>query len=111
MAETSLNVIITADPAGAITGIRAVKDAADTAGSGMTKAFDKATSETGNLFTRLGTTMGNWGIPFASTVTNMGTKLDQASSHGKGFGQAMSDVGGIVTAVGAVALVGVGVES
>ena len=111
MAETSLNVVITSDPAGAITGLRAVKDAADSAGSGMTKSFDKATSETGNLFTHLGQSMANWGIPFAQTVENVGKKLDDAKSHGKGFQQGLSDVGATALVVGGVALAGIAYES
>jgi TP901 family phage tail tape measure protein len=55
-----------------------------------------------SLFGSLGSTMGNWGIPFGESVSKMGDKIGEAETKGKGFGQALSEVG-------KVAAVGMGV--
>jgi len=72
------------------------------------KAVDENTSKLGNGFTKLGNTLGNFGIPFSNSLNDVGTKLDQFKSHSTGVFSAMASVGKVATIATIAGLVAVG---
>ena len=83
----------------------------DDAGSGLESDFDAHTSKIGSMFKSLGESLGNFGIPLSGSLTKAGDKLDEAKSKGKGFGQVMSDIGGVTLVAGAAGLAAFSVEA
>ncbi len=112
--DRTLRVILTADSAGMVRGLAeadAAADAAADAGEDMGGKLEKAGGKAGNIFSRLGSTMQNWGIPFGKTVSDMGEKMGEVESKASRFSGIMSDIGKVTLGVGAAAAVGIGVES
>ena len=77
------------------------------AGDKFAKGIDSGTTKAGNAFSKLGSSLGNWGLPFSSNLEKIGKDLNNVETRGKGFGEAMSAVGGVTVA----AFAGVAAES
>lgn len=86
------------------------KDFTDT-GKSIGDSMDSAGSRISKTFTSLGTTLGNWGVPFAGSVGKIGNKIDEVDTKGKKFGQTLSTIGGGALAIGAVGLAAIAAES
>jgi len=102
--------IFTTD-AGAIAALKAVGDEGKKTAGTLENAFNKGTSKVGGFFKNLGNEMGNWGLPFSQSVSNIGTKLDEAETKGKKFESVMSDVGKITLGIGAAGLAAAAYEA
>jgi len=104
--------------AGAVAGSSVTKDAMEDASKGVGDAERDIESKSGGfssrvagIFKSVGSSMGNWGIPFGSSVSKMGEKIDEAESHGSGLKASLEAVGKTATIVGGVALAGFAAES
>jgi hypothetical protein len=84
--------------------------AADEASHGIGDKFDEAGGKVGGIFSKLGNTMANFGLPFSKNVTEMGSKFDGLETKGQKFSSAMGAAGGAIAAVGAAAVVGIAAE-
>ncbi len=69
--------------------------------------MEKGTNRVGGAFTKLGSSMSNWGIPFSGQISKIGTELSTTGTKAQGFGHAMSLAGGVTIA----AFAAVGVEA
>ncbi len=85
--------------------------AADAASKEIGDKMGSAASKTGGIFSKLGSSMSNFGLPFGESVSKMGEKIGEVEGKGKRFGAAMAEVGkGLTLGLGAAALA-VGAES
>ena len=104
--------------ASAAVGARGTEDAMKDAGGAVDDAEkdveDKSSgfsSRVSKVFTSVGSSMGNWGIPFGKSVEDMGSKIDEAETKGHGFSESLVSIGKVATVAGAAVAVGFGVES
>ena len=118
MADRVLRVILTGDSkslSASMAEADAATDAAsDSMGGSVSKLgedMEKTEGKSEGLISKLGNFMSNTGLPFSSAVKDMGEKLDETSTKGQHFSQAMSTAGGAILAVGVAAVVGIGAES
>ena len=70
-------------------------------------AFDASTSKIGGAFSKLGSIGASFGLPFASSVSTLGTSLDQTSVKAASFGSTLSTVGGVEAIAAGVAFLAV----
>ncbi len=85
--------------------------AAEAAGKEIGDKMGSAASKTGGIFSKLGNSMSNFGLPFGESVSKMGERIGEVEGKGKRFGAAMAEVGkGLTLGLGAAA-VAVGAES
>ncbi len=85
--------------------------AADAASKEIGDKMGSAANKTGGIFSKLGNSMSNFGLPFGESVSKMGEKIGEVEGKGKKFGAAMAEVGkGLTLGLGAAA-VAVGAES
>jgi hypothetical protein len=103
---------------GAVAGSTATKDAMQDASKGVDDAEKDVESKSkgfsgrvSKVFSTVGSSMSNWGIPFGHTVSDVGSKIDEAETKGHGFSESLVQVGKVATAVAGVALVGFAAES
>jgi hypothetical protein len=92
--------LLTGSAAGSVRAFEQESIASETAGKRMTAATDTATSRMGGMFTKLGQSASNMGIPFANVLTNTGKKLDEADSKAARAGQTFSMIGGAAVVAG-----------
>jgi hypothetical protein len=89
-------------------------DIARNLGAGGTRAEKELAgsgSHIGKTFKSLGESMANWGLPFASSVGKIGSKIDEAEGKTKKLGASMSTMGGLALGVGAIGVAAVAAES
>lgn len=103
---------------GALAGSGATKAAMEDASKGVGAAEKDIESKSSGFSSRIagafksaGSSMGNFGIPFAGSVSKMGEKIDEAERKGSGFKASLESIGKTATIVGGVALAGVAAES
>jgi hypothetical protein len=72
------------------------------------KKVDANTSKLGNGFTKLGNTLGNFGIPFSNSLNDVGTKLNDFKSKGTGAWAAIASVGKVASIATIAGLIAVG---
>lgn len=96
----------------AVLGAAATKNAMEDTAGAVGKAEDDVATKSssfservGKVFTSVGASMGNWGIPFGHSVSEMGSKIEEAETKGNGFKQSIMSIGKAATVVGGVALV------
>jgi hypothetical protein len=70
-----------------------------------------STSKMGTLFTKLGSTMGAWGVPFSHSVSKMGSDMSAAESKTQKLGTTMASVGKVTLFAGAVGAGAAAVEA
>lgn len=75
---------------------------ADETGKKIGDSFTEGTSKAAEPMHRLSQAAASWGIPFATTLDNIGTKFDQATSKAQKFSGVMSDAGKLTLVAGAV---------
>lgn len=63
-------------------------------------AFEDAANKTGGIFSALGSSLSNWGLPFGESVGKIGEKFQEAQSDGERFQAAMVEVGKVATLAG-----------
>lgn len=68
-------------------------------------------SRVASIFNKVGSTMGNWGLPFGEAVSGMGEKIDDAESKGSGFRSSLESIGKVATLGAAVGIAAVAGES
>ena len=76
-------------------------------GEKFASEMEKGTNKVGGLFTKLGQSASNWGLPFSGTLTKIGSELSTTGQKGAGFADAMSAAGAVTVA----AFAGVSVEA
>ena len=76
-----------------------------------TGKIEKNTSRLGGLFTNLGNTASNLGIPFAGALTSVGSKFDETEGKGRSAFQRLSSFGGTALLGLAAGTVAVGSEA
>lgn len=111
MSDRTLRAIITGDSAGAVRAFEETAAASDAAAGQMEDRMGAATSKVGGFFGKLGSTLGNWGIPFAESLTKVGEKFDDVEGHAASAWTKISTLGGVALASVAVGAVGVGAEA
>jgi len=107
MSDAVVKVRITGDPASFIASVRESAAATEVATAKMDAATDGFATRTGGLFSKLGSSMNSFGIPFGNNVDNMGKKMGEASVSGEGMASALA--GPVAMGVGGLALVAGGV--
>ena len=111
MSTRTATVALLADPAGYAAGMAEAAGATDAAADAMGNSVDGLTTRTGGLFSKLGNTLGNLGVPGAAAFDKIGSKISEADTHGEKFMQTMSTLGGVTLAAGAVGFAAVAAES
>lgn len=74
-------------------------------------AMEGAAQKTGGVFQKLGSTLGNWGLPFGESISKMGEKFAEAETGGQKFGTALAGLGKVATVAGIAGFAVVGAES
>jgi hypothetical protein len=92
-------------------GMEAGRDAVDDAEKDVESKTGGFSSRVAKVFESVGSSMGNWGIPFSNSVSKVGEKIDEADTKGDGFKQSILSIGKAATMVGGVALAGFAAES
>jgi hypothetical protein len=92
-------------------GMEAGRDAVEDAEKDVESKTGGFSSRVAKVFESVGTSMGNWGIPFGESVSKVGEKIDEADGKGDGFKQSILSIGKAATMVGGVALAGFAAES
>ncbi|HEV8065124.1 MAG TPA: phage tail tape measure protein, partial [Acidimicrobiales bacterium] len=111
MPDRTLRALITGDNTGAVAAMEGTAVASTAAADEMDSKFNSATSNVGGYLSRIGSSMQNAGIPFGSALTNMGAKLDEASTHGNGLMTAMNELGKVTLLAGVAGFAAAGVAS
>lgn len=70
-----------------------------------------AASRTGGVFSKLGNTLGNWGVPFSDALSKVGDKMKELEKEGAGTKAKLAEVGKVVTLATAAGLAAVSAES
>jgi hypothetical protein len=107
VADKIVRIIVLGSTSDAEAKMVALGATTDKVSDGMSSSIGAMTTKTGGLFTKLGNRLNALGVPFAGTLTSIGTKLDNTSTKGQHFAQAMTTAGGAVVAAGTVAAIGI----
>jgi TP901 family phage tail tape measure protein len=107
MADRLVRIMVSADTATAIRNLGELGVQSGALADKSDASMARMASGGGGALTKLGQTLGNWGVPFSSSLTNVGKKFDAADSSASKFGALMPIIG--VAAVGALAGITVGV--
>jgi phage-related protein len=92
-------------------GMEDARDAVDDAEQDAETKSGGFSSRIAKVFQDVGTSMGNWGIPFHGSVSKMGDDIERAGAEGDGFMASMISIGKVATIVGGVALAGFAVHA
>lgn len=88
-----------------------VESDAAKAGKKFGDSMEAGAGRVSSVFDHLGSTLSNWGIPFAGSIGKIGNKIDGVDTKGKKFGQTLSSLGGLSLGVGAIAGTAIAAES
>src|SRR5579862_9106175 len=102
-----IKIEVLGDATGAKTALRDVDVEAATVGDHL----EATGGHVGGFFDSLGQKLGNWGVPFAGSLSSVGAKFDETSTKGQKFGQAMSTIGGAALLGIAAGAAAAGVEA
>lgn len=91
--------------------LKKIQTDAESAGTGMGNAIDKGSTKAGTALSKLGQTAGNFGIPFANTISIAGEHLDQLSTKGQRATAVISEIGKVALLGGAAGLAALGGEA
>lgn len=114
MAVASIKV--TGNVTEAMAALEALGIKAETVGKGTASTFERSSAKVGSTFTKLGKTLGNWGIPFSESLVKMGEKIEAADTKAKRLGETMLAtskiaVAGVAAGFGVAAVEGVKLAS
>lgn len=91
--RSALRLTLHGDAAPYIASLEKAKLATDKTSSGMTSAIDKGSSRIGGIMQDLGNKLGQWHVPFSSSLTSMGQKLDGLKTEGQSSFGALATAG------------------
>ena len=77
---------------------------AEEEGGKISGAFQKASDKTSGIFSKLGNSLSNWGLPFGESVAAIGEKFSDVEAEGKRFSGVMAEVGKATLLGGGAAL-------
>ena len=102
--KSTLRLTLHGDAAPYIASLEKAKAASKDASSSMSSDIDKASSKVGTALHDLGNKLGKWGVPFSSSITQMGDKLNGLETEGMSTFGALGKAAGVsVLAIGAAA--------
>jgi hypothetical protein len=104
MASRVISIDLVGNNASAKRAIAEVGTTSEKAAAKSTAAFTASTSKIGGAFSKLGNAGAAIGIPFANSLSLVGTQLEKTGAKGKTFGSTLSRIGGVEAAAGAAGL-------
>ena len=107
MPDRIVRIIVLGSTSDAQAKMAALAATTDVSADDMTGSMGRMTSTVGGFTSRLGSKLQALGIPFSGVLVNAGKKLDNTTTKGQKFGQAMLTTASAVTAATVVAGAGV----
>ena len=107
MPDRIVRIIVLGSTSDAQAKMAALAATTDVSAADMTGSMGRMTSTVGGFTSRLGSKLQALGIPFSGVLVNAGKKLDNTTTKGQKFGQAMLTTASAVTAATVVAGAGV----
>jgi TP901 family phage tail tape measure protein len=111
VADRKVTIILAGSAAGAVRAFEETAAAADASSKTVGDKFAAAGERTGGIFSKLGQTLGNWGLPFGESVSRIGDRFSEVDAQGQKFSAAMSEVGKVSLLAGAAGMAAAAVES
>lgn len=115
MADRSIRLVLSADSERAIRALDEVGIRANIVGKQVEKSFgtslETAAHKTGGAFSKVGTTLESWGVPFMGSLDKVGAKLEETHTKGHKALSALSEAGKVTLMAGGAGVVALGAEA
>lgn len=95
----------------ALASLEALGIKAEETGHKVERDLGGGASRAGGIFTRLGTQMQNWGVPFGRSMTEVGNRISEADTRSGKFKDTLDGIGKVALIAGTAGFAVIGAES